>query len=58
MRFGLFHPREQLAQIMSRIYRYGLTTMSGGNLSIRTLYHGPLVPIGEDEIRDLEAKFG
>ena len=34
MRFDLLHPREQLVQIMDRIYRYGLTTTSGGNLSI------------------------
>ncbi len=34
MNFGLLHPREQLVQIMDRIYRYGLTTTSGGNLSI------------------------
>ena len=34
MKFDLLHPREQLVQIMSRIYRYGLTTTSGGNLSI------------------------
>jgi L-fuculose-phosphate aldolase len=29
------HPAEQLAQVMDRIYRQGLTTTSGGNLSIR-----------------------
>jgi L-fuculose-phosphate aldolase len=34
MKFDLLHPREQLVQIMDRIYRYGLTTTSGGNLSI------------------------
>jgi L-fuculose-phosphate aldolase len=34
MRFDLLHPRQQLVQIMDRIYRYGLTTTSGGNLSI------------------------
>lgn len=34
MKFHLFHPREQIVQIMDRIYRYGLTTTSGGNLSI------------------------
>ncbi len=34
MRFDLLHPREQLVQIMNRIYRYGLTTTSGGNLSV------------------------
>ncbi len=28
------HPREQLATIMQRIYQSGLTTLSGGNLSI------------------------
>jgi L-fuculose-phosphate aldolase len=34
MKFDLLHPREQLVQIMDRLYRYRLTTTSGGNLSI------------------------
>ena len=34
MRFDLLHPRQQLVQVMDRIYRYGLTTTSGGNLSV------------------------
>jgi len=70
MKFDLLHPREQLVQIMDRIYRYGLTTTSGGNLSIldengdlwitllNTLPIGPLVPIGEAEVQELEEKFG
>lgn len=29
------HPREELLQAMERIYRYRMTTTSGGNLSIR-----------------------
>lgn len=28
------HPRAQIAEIMDRIYRYGMTTTSGGNLSV------------------------
>ena len=35
MRFDLMHPADQLVMIISRIYRYGMTTMSGGNLSIK-----------------------
>jgi L-fuculose-phosphate aldolase len=35
MRFDLMHPADQLVMIMQRIYQYGLTTTSGGNLSIR-----------------------
>lgn len=35
MRFDLLSPRQQLMQIMSRIYYGGMTTLSGGNLSIR-----------------------
>ena len=31
---GLMHPRDQIALVMSRIYRRGLTTTSGGNISI------------------------
>ncbi|MGQ9490441.1 MAG: class II aldolase/adducin family protein [Anaerolineae bacterium] len=34
MRFHLLHPRDQLVAIMNRIYRNGMTTLSGGNLSI------------------------
>ncbi|MDA8409201.1 MAG: class II aldolase/adducin family protein [Treponema sp.] len=29
------HPRDQIAEIMDRVYRYGMTTTSGGNLSVR-----------------------
>src|SRR4029077_10801487 len=29
------HPREEILQSMERIYRYRMTTTSGGNLSIR-----------------------
>lgn len=35
MRFDLMHPADQLTTIMLRIYEYGMTTTSGGNLSIR-----------------------
>ncbi len=31
---NLMHPREQIVMIISRIYRRGLTTTSGGNISI------------------------
>lgn len=34
MNFQLMHPADQLVMMMSRIYQYGLTTTSGGNLSI------------------------
>ena len=73
MRFNLLHPREQLVQIMDRIYRYGLTTTSGGNLSVlddngdlwitpfsllNTAHIGPLVPIGPAQAAELEQEFG
>lgn len=35
MNFELLHPADQLVMMMSRIYEYGMTTTSGGNLSIR-----------------------
>lgn len=35
MRFEFLHPADQLVMIMQRIYAYGMTTTSGGNLSIR-----------------------
>ncbi|MGI6696238.1 MAG: class II aldolase/adducin family protein [Christensenellales bacterium] len=35
MHFNLMHPADQLVMIMQRIYQYGMTTTSGGNLSIR-----------------------
>src|SRR6188768_440539 len=31
----LVHPRDEIMQTMERIYRYRMTTTSGGNLSIR-----------------------
>jgi L-fuculose-phosphate aldolase len=33
--FELLHPRDQLVAIMNRIYHNGMTTLSGGNLSIK-----------------------
>ncbi|HRW11191.1 MAG TPA: class II aldolase/adducin family protein, partial [Caldilineaceae bacterium] len=35
MKFHLLHPRDQLVTIMQRIYDNGMTTLSGGNLSIK-----------------------
>lgn len=35
MNFHLLHPRDQLVAIMNRIYHSGMTTLSGGNLSIK-----------------------
>ncbi len=35
MRFELLHPADQLVMMMHRIYYRGMTTTSGGNLSIR-----------------------
>ncbi len=32
---ALLHPRDEIMQTMERIYRYRMTTTSGGNLSIR-----------------------
>ncbi|MFS0724625.1 class II aldolase/adducin family protein [Paenibacillus sp. 1P07SE] len=34
MRFDLLPPADQLIWMMDRIYQYGMTTMSGGNLSL------------------------
>ncbi len=35
MDFDLLHPADQIVMIMQRIYNYGMTTTSGGNLSIK-----------------------
>ena len=35
MRFDLLHPADQLVMLMDRIYYRGMTTTSGGNLSIK-----------------------
>jgi L-fuculose-phosphate aldolase len=35
MKLDYMHPRDQLVAIMNRIYHNGMTTLSGGNLSIR-----------------------
>lgn len=34
MKFDMLHPADQIVMIMERIYGYGMTTTSGGNLSI------------------------
>ena len=34
MKYEYMHPREQLVTIMRRVYGYGMTTTSGGNMSI------------------------
>ncbi|WP_270170908.1 class II aldolase/adducin family protein [Paenibacillus sp. SYP-B4298] len=34
MRFDLLHPSDQILMMMQRIYSYGMTTTSGGNLSV------------------------
>jgi L-fuculose-phosphate aldolase len=34
-RQALIHPRDEIIQVMERIYHYRMTTTSGGNLSIR-----------------------
>jgi L-fuculose-phosphate aldolase len=35
LNFELLHPRDQLVAVMNRIYHNGMTTLSGGNLSIK-----------------------
>lgn len=35
MKFELLHPRDQLVNIMNRIYHNEMTTLSGGNLSLK-----------------------
>ena len=35
MNRDLLHPRDEIMKTMERIYRYRMTTTSGGNLSIR-----------------------
>ena len=34
MNFNLLHPREQIVKTMQRIYDFGMTTTSGGNISV------------------------
>ncbi len=34
MKFDFLHAADQIVMIMERIYGYGMTTTSGGNLSI------------------------
>lgn len=35
MKFELLHPADQIVMLMQRIYDFGMTTTSGGNLSIK-----------------------
>ncbi len=50
MRFELLHPADQLVMMMHRIYYRGMTTTSGGNLSIRDESGGIwITPSGVDK---------
>ncbi|MGN1095031.1 MAG: class II aldolase/adducin family protein, partial [Eubacteriales bacterium] len=35
MNFSMLHPADQIVTIMNRLYYYGMTTTTGGNLSIK-----------------------
>ena len=35
MRFRLMHPADKIVTIMNRLYYHGMTTSTGGNLSVR-----------------------
>lgn len=50
MEFHLLPPRYQLAEVMTRIYRQGMTTVSGGNCSVRDPNGGLwITPAGVDK---------
>lgn len=49
MRFDLLHPADQIVTIMRRIYAKGMTTISGGNLSIRSQEGIWITPSGIDK---------
>ena len=42
----LIHPRNQITEIISRVYKRGMTTTSGGNISIIN-----------DQVEELRANF-
>ena len=52
MNFDMLHPADQIVMIMNRIYYYGMTTTTGGNLSIRdsegTVWISPTCPACAD----------
>ena len=35
MKFDYLHPKEKVAEILRRIYAFGMTTTSGGNISMK-----------------------
>jgi L-fuculose-phosphate aldolase len=50
MHFDLLHPTDQLVMMMDRIYYRGMTTTSGGNLSIKDADGGVwITPSGIDK---------
>ena len=58
MNMKYIHPADQLVMFMQRIYDKGLTTTSGGNLSIiNSCALGEIVHITGSEIDDLKAAF-
>ena len=51
MDFHILHPREQIVRIMDRIYHNRLTTLSGGNLSVRDVNGDVwITPAGIDKV--------
>ncbi len=50
MRFDLLHPADQLVMMMNRVYYRGMTTTSGGNISIKDADGGVwITPSGIDK---------
>ena len=58
MNINYIHPSDQLVMFMQRIYDKGLTTTSGGNLSIMDSDGiGQIVHITDEEVEDLKKAF-
>ena len=73
MDFEMMHPADRIVTIMNRLYNYGMTTTSGGNLSIMdedgniwitpagvdkgTLNRNDIVCVKEDGTEDVKVLF-
>lgn len=55
MNLELLHPRNRIAMIMDLIYKNGITTTSGGNISIKD-EEGLKVPCLEIWLRSVQKK--
>lgn len=61
MKFNYLHPKEKVAEVLRRIYSFGMTTTSGGNVSMKdeegNIWITPSAVIGGTSLHQAYARF-